>query len=162
MKDYEKQFKNYLQQNSNNEALIFNLGDQYFKDGKYERARDIFASNPNSSRNLFGAGTTSRFIGDYNLAIDYYTSALNLQPLIVECYLGRGLSYRNIGEYNKAIEDLTRYKNMTGNENAYLALGDIYMAMGNYSKAKGILEEGRSKYPNSQEIKDMLVTIFSK
>lgn len=162
VKEYNEEFNDYLNSIANNEELIFNLGDQYFKNNRYEAAKNIFSKNIDSSRNLFGAGTTSRFLGDYNKAIDYYTESLSKEPLIPEAYLGRGLAYRNIGEYKKAIEDFNTYKSYYDNESVYLALGDIYMAMGNYGKARGILEVGRGKFPNSKEIQEMLITIYSK
>lgn len=162
MQRYESSFREYLNNVSGNEELIFMLGDQYFKAGKYERARNIFAKNIDSSRNLFGAATASRFIGEYSKAIDYYTESLERGPVITEAYLGRGIAYRNIGEYNKAINDFEKYKSYKQTEGVYLGLADIYMAMENYGKAKEVLEEGRSNFPNSQKIREMITVVFSK
>ncbi|MBC2855835.1 MAG: tetratricopeptide repeat protein [Cetobacterium sp.] len=159
---YENIFKGYINSISDNEELIFGLGDQYFRAGKYERAKTIFGKNIDSSRNLFGAATAARFIGDYNVAIDYYTESLDKYPVISEAYLGRGIAYRNIGEYKKAVDDLEKYKSYKKTETVYMGLGDIYIVMGNYGKAKEILEEGRREYPNSTKINEMLTTVFSK
>ncbi|MEG0398071.1 MAG: tetratricopeptide repeat protein, partial [Cetobacterium sp.] len=79
-----------------------------------------------------------------------------------EAYLGRGIAYRNIGEYKKAVDDLEKYKSYKKTETVYMGLGDIYIVMGNYGKAKEILEEGRREYPNSTKINEMLTTVFSK
>lgn len=162
MKEYETYFKNYLNSISGSESAIFYLGDQYFKQRKYERAGQIFSKNIDSARNLFGAGTSYRIIGDYEKAIDYYSVAISLDPSMEEAYLGRGLAYRDTGRYNKAIEDIQMYMNYNPKLEGYLALGDIYLAEKNVNMARQTLQEGRKKFPDSKEISSMLALTYSK
>lgn len=162
LKEYEDYFKNYLVSISSNESEIFYLGDQYFKERKYERAGQIFSSNINSARNLFGAGTSYRVIGDYEKAIDFYSVAISLDPTMQEAYFGRGLAYRDIGRYNKAIDDIQVYMNYTPKLEGYLALGDIYLAEKNINMAREILQDGRRKFPQSKEISTMLTSTYAR
>ena len=162
IKEYEKYFKSYLNSMSGNESGIFYLGDQYFRNRKYERAAQIFSSNIDSSRNIFGAATSYRFIGDYNKAVDFYSVAISLEPTMKEAYLGRGLAYRNLGRYNKAIDDIQVYMNYAPSVDGFLALGDIYLAEKKIDMAREILQEGRRLFPQSKEISAMLTSTYSR
>ncbi|MGL4988836.1 MAG: tetratricopeptide repeat protein [Cetobacterium sp.] len=162
IKDYEKIFKDYLVSINSDENRVFYLGDQYFRNNKYERAAQIFSSNIDSSRNLFGAATSYRFIGEYNKAVDFYSVAISIEPSMREAYLGRGLAYRNLGRYNKAIDDFEIYMNYTQSIEGFLALADVYLAEKNTDRAREILQEGRRLYPGSKEISNMLTSTYSK
>lgn len=162
IKEYETYFRNYLKTISNNENQVFYLGDQYFRNRKYERAAQIFSANIDSSRNLFGAATSYRFIGDYNKAIDFYSVAISLEPSMKEAYLGRGLAYRNLGRYNRAVDDIEIYMNYAPTIEGFLALGDVYLAEKKIDKAREVLQEGRKLYPNSKEISNMLTSTYSR
>lgn len=162
IKEYERYFKSYLSSISSNENSIFYLGDQYFRNRKYERAAQIFSSNIDSSRNLFGAATSYRFIGDYNKAVDFYSVAITIEPSMKEAYLGRGLAYRNLGRYNKAVEDIQIYMNYSPNVEGFLALGDIYLAEKKIDRAREILQEGRRIFPQSKDISNMLTSTYSR
>ncbi|MGL5545080.1 MAG: tetratricopeptide repeat protein [Cetobacterium sp.] len=162
IKEYERYFKSYLSSISGNENSIFYLGDQYFRNRKYERAAQIFSSNIDSSRNLFGAATSYRFIGDYNKAIDFYSVAITIEPSMKEAYFGRGLAYRNLGRYNKAVEDIEVYMNYTPTIEGFVALGDIYLAEKKIDRAREILQEGRRLFPQSKDISNMLTSTYSR
>ncbi|MGL5702821.1 MAG: tetratricopeptide repeat protein, partial [Cetobacterium sp.] len=162
IKEYERYFKSYLSSISSNENSIFYLGDQYFRNRKYERAAQIFSSNIDSSRNLFGAATSYRFIGDYNKAVDFYSVAITIEPSMKEAYLGRGLAYRNLGRYNKAVEDIQIYMNYSPSVEGFLALGDIYLAEKKIDRAREILQEGRRIFPQSKDISNMLTSTYSR
>lgn len=162
LKEYEKYFKSYINSISGDENQVFYLGDQYFRNRKYERAAQIFSSNIDSSRNLFGAATSYRFSGDYNKAIDFYSVAISIEPSMKEAYLGRGLAYRNLGRYNKAIDDIQIYMNYAPSVEGFLALGDIYLAEKKIDRAREILQEGRRLYPQSKEISNMLTSTYSR
>lgn len=162
IKEYERYFKSYLSSISSNENSIFYLGDQYFRNRKYERAAQIFSSNIDSSRNLFGAATSYRFIGDYNKAVDFYSVAITIEPSMKEAYLGRGIAYRNLGRYNKAVEDIQIYMNYSPSVEGFLALGDIYLAEKKIDRAREILQEGRRIFPQSKDISNMLTSTYSR
>ena len=63
MRYYENAFKKHLENISGNSEKIYLLGNQYFINKKYERAKDIFSKNIDSEENLFGAALTNRFLG---------------------------------------------------------------------------------------------------
>lgn len=162
IKLYESKFNEHLKSIRGNEEKVFNLGDEYFKQRKYERAAKIFSSNISSARNLFGAGTCYRFIGQYNKAIDFYSEAINKDPSMKEAYLGKGLAYRELGQYNKAIDNINVYMNYGETVEGFLALGDIYLAEKQIYRAREILQKGRKKFPKSKAISEMLISTYSK
>nr|WP_307775223.1 tetratricopeptide repeat protein [uncultured Cetobacterium sp.] len=162
LKEYENYFKNYLNSIRSNEEAVFFLGDQYFRARKYERAAQIFSTNIDSARNLFGAATAYRFIGENEKAIDFYSVAISLDPSITEAYLGRGLAYRDLGRYNKAKDDIQIYMNYNPTVEGYLALADIYLAEKNTDSAREVLEDGRRKFPNSKELRELLTSTYSR
>ncbi|MFR4520028.1 MAG: tetratricopeptide repeat protein, partial [Fusobacterium sp.] len=160
MRYYENAFKKHLENISGNSEKIYLLGNQYFINKKYERAKDIFSKNIDSEENLFGAALTNRFLGYDNTAIDYYSEVIDMNSGIAEAYLGRGICYRNTGRYREALADFLKYKSMRNTEEAYTALGNIYILREEYAKAKQILTEGRVLYPNSELISELLVKAY--
>lgn len=162
MRYYENSFKKHIENISSNPEKIYLLGNQYFINKKYERAKDIFSKNIDTADNLFGAAVTNRFLGYDKTAIDYYSEVIYLEPNLAEPYLGRGICYRNIGRYREALADFLKYKSMKNTEEAYTALGNIYILREEYSQAKQILTEGRMLYPNSKLISELLVKAYAK
>lgn len=159
---YETFFRNYINEISNDPEKIYQLGNQYFMNRKYERARDIFSKNIDTPDNLFGAAVTNRFLGYDSTAIDYYGEVIFMNPNLAEAYLGRGICYRNLGQYKEALADFLKYKSMKNTEEAYTALGNIYILREEYEKAKKILTEGRLIYPDSKLISELLVKAYAK
>ena len=51
---------------------------------------------------------------------------------------------------------------MKNTEEAYTALGNIYILREEYEKAKKILKEGRILYPDSKLISDLMVKAYAK
>ena len=160
MKYYEKLFSRHLDNISDNPEKIYLLGNQYFLNAQYEKAKNIFSKNIDTIDNLFGAATTNRFLGYYNNAIDYYSEIIDRNPNLAEPFLGRGICYRNLGRYDEALSDFIRYKSMKDTEEAYSGLGNVYLLLGNYNDAKRILTDGRMKYPNSDIIKKLLFKAY--
>lgn len=156
LKYYNKFFKEYLESISNDPKKIYLLGNQYFKNKEYEKARMIFSKNTDIVENLFGAAVTNKFLGNYTNAINYYGEIIYREPDLSEPYLGRGICYRNLGQYREALSDFTQYKKRSNSEEAYLALGNIYILRKDFNKANKILNEGRNLYPNSKLMKELL------
>ena len=149
----------YLKQNSEE---LFNVGDYYFKDGRYEKAYEIFSQDSTNLKNIFGAATTARFLNENNTALKLYTQAISMDPNFFESYLGRGIVNRNIGNYSEAIADFKKYMEYKKDEAGYTGLGDVYMKIENYQEAKKILEIGRNRNHNSKVIKDMLIITYAE
>ena len=158
---YTKTFNEYVEAIKNDEGLVFEAGDRFFKKRKYSKSAKIFSLNE-SARNLFGAATSYRFLGNYKTAINFYNKTLAINPDISEAYFGRGISYRNLGNYGKAKADIKRYMSYSPKLEGYLALGDIYLAEKNKEAAKDILQEAIRLYPNSKELERMLKTSYLK
>ncbi|MEH1740066.1 tetratricopeptide repeat protein [Fusobacterium varium] len=159
---FEEELKNYVESVNGNAEIIFQLGNQYFRMNQYERARKIFSMDKTDIRNVFGAATTSRFLGRNEEAISLYNDTLNIGSSFYEAYLGRGIANRNLQNYDSALSDFRQYLNYKQDEYVYAGMGDIYMATENYTEARNILEKGRSLYPNSKIIRELLVKVYAK
>ena len=161
-KEYKEEFDKYLEYVKQNNEELFKVGDYYFKDGRYEKAYEVFSQDNTNLKNVFGAATTARFISEYDKSLKLYTQAINMAPDFYESYLGRGIVNRNIKNYSEAIEDFKKYMEYKKDEAVYTGLGDLYMVTGNYQEAKKVLEVARNRYPNSKVIRDMLIRVYAE
>lgn len=161
-KEYKKEFDIYMDYLQNNSNELFNVGDYYFKNGRYEKAYEVFSRDNTNIKNIFGAATSARFLNDNENALRLYTQSIEMDPNFYEAYLGRGVINRNIGNYSEAINDFNKYMKYRQDEAVYTGLGDVYMITKNYGEAKNILEVGRNRYPNSKVIKDMLIRLYAE
>lgn len=161
-KEYKEEFDKYLEYVKQNSEELFKVGDYYFKDGRYEKAYEVFSQDNTNLKNVFGAATTARFISEYDKSLKLYTQAINMAPDFYESYLGRGIVNRNIKNYSEAIEDFKKYMEYKKDEAVYTGLGDLYMVTGNYQEAKKVLEVARNRYPNSKVIRDMLIRVYAE
>ena len=161
-KKYVEEFNIYLEYIKQDSEELFKVGDYYFKDGRYEKAYEVFSQDNTNLKNVFGAATTARFLSEHDKSLKLYTQAINMAPDFYESYLGRGIVNRNIKNYSEAIEDFKKYMEYKKDEAVYTGLGDLYMVTGNYQEAKKILEVARNRYPNSKVIKDMLIRVYAE
>ncbi|MGY0394130.1 MULTISPECIES: tetratricopeptide repeat protein [unclassified Fusobacterium] len=161
-KEYKKEFDIYMDYLQNNSNELFNVGDYYFKNGRYEKAYEVFSRDNTNIKNVFGAATSARFLNDNENALRLYTQSIEMDPNFYEAYLGRGVINRNIGNYSEAINDFNKYMKYRQDEAVYTGLGDVYMITKNYGEAKNILEVGRNRYPNSKVIRDMLIRLYAE
>lgn len=161
-KKYVEEFNIYLEYIKQDSEELFKVGDYYFKDGRYEKAYEVFSQDNTNLKNIFGAATTARFLSEYDKSLKLYTQAINMAPDFYESYLGRGIVNRNIKNYSEAIEDFKKYMEYKKDEAVYTGLGDLYMVTGNYQEAKKVLEVARNRYPNSKVIKDMLIRVYAE
>lgn len=164
MDEYYEFFEKYLVKTGYTDSdKIFQLGNSYFKDNLYEKARDVFIMDKNlDERNLFGAATSNRLLGNYRKAASFYGKILQLNPEFYQGYLGRGASYQNLGDYNRAIKDFEIYLEYKKDINVYISLGNIYMYTERYNKAKELLESAQKNYPSSKVVRELLVEVYSK
>ena len=150
---YEQELNAYLEMYSYDSDRIFYLANEYMLLNNYSRANKIFLKDNRDLRNVFGAATTYRFMGQHRNAIDKYSQAISMNSGFAESYLGRGLSYRNLNEYDNAVSDLKTYISKTGAHDGYVALADVYFKMGKNKEAYAIASQGIAKYGNSGILK---------
>ena len=143
---YEQELNAYLEMYSYDSDRIFYLANEYMLLNNYHRANKIFLKDNKDIKNVFGAATTYRFMGQNENAIQKYTQAISMNPGFAESYLGRGLAYRNMDRYDEAVRDLERYLSMTGAHDGYVALADVYFKIGKNKEAYNIASKGLSKY----------------
>ncbi len=162
--EYYEMFEIYLAKiNYEDSDKIFQLGDRYFRSGLYEKSRNIFMKEKNKDeRNIFGAATTNRILGNYRKAVSLYGEILQMDPEFYEAYLGRGASYQQMGDYSRAIKDFKIYLEYKKDIDVYVALANIYISTERYSGAKEILEDANKNYKNSKAVRELLVEVYSK
>jgi len=162
--EYYEVYEGYLEMTDySDSSRVFELGNKYFIDDLYEKARNIFLKDRNGDiKNLFGAATTTRFLGEYRKSVGLYTKVLNADPEFYEAYLGRGSAYQLSGDLNRGIKDMEKYLEYKKDVDVYIAIANMYMSLERYSSAKSVLERASSNYPGSQEVRDLLVEVYSK
>ena len=147
---YEQELNAYLEMYSYNSDRIFYLANEYMLLNNYHRANKIFLKDNKDIKNVFGAATTYRFMGQNENAIQKYTQAISMNPGFAESYLGRGLANRNLDNYDSAVNDLQTYISKTGAHDGYVALADVYFKMGKNKEAYNIASQGLAKYRDSR------------
>ncbi len=164
LEEYYEIYEGYLEMTDYSDSnKVFELGNRYFTDDLYEKARNVFLKDRNGDiRNLFGAATTTRFLGEYRKSAGLYTRVLNEDPDFYEAYLGRGSAYQLAGDLEKGIKDMERYLEYKKNVDVYIAIANMYMSLERYSSAKSVLERASGNYPGSQEVRNLLVEVYSK
>ena len=157
---YEQELNAYLEMYSYDSDRIFYLVNEYMLLNNYHRANKIFLKDNKDIKNVFGAATTYRFMGQNENAIQKYTEAISMNPNFAESYLGRGLANRNLDNYDSAVNDLQTYISKTGAHDGYVALADVYFKMGKNKEAYGIASQGLAKYRDSKILRTLANNIY--
>ena len=157
---YEQELNAYLEMYSYDSDRIFYLANEYMLLNNYHRANKIFLKDNKDIKNVFGAATTYRFMGQNENAIQKYTEAISMNPNFAESYLGRGLANRNLDNYDSAVNDLQTYISKTGAHDGYVALADVYFKMGKNKEAYGIASQGLAKYRDSKILRTLANNIY--
>ncbi|MBU0764553.1 MAG: tetratricopeptide repeat protein, partial [Bacteroidetes bacterium] len=93
----------------------------------------LFAQN---AEELFNKAESKARGGNFEEAIDLYTSAINADPEYENAYLRRAFAYINIKDYEKAVADYTAIiKNNPDHTFAYLSRGGAYNKLEKYKEA---------------------------
>lgn len=158
--EYEQALTAYLEANSYDSDRIFFLANEYMLLNNYDRANKIFLKDNKDIKNIFGAATTYRFMGQNANAIEKYNQVLSINSSFAEAYLGRGLAYRNMDNYDDAARDLKNYLSMTSAHEGYVALADVYFKMGKNREAYDIANQGLSRYRDSRILKTLANNIL--
>lgn len=108
--------------------------DLHFTNNIFRRPASASTSDlMRASYNRAISYTTSR---DYQLAIDSFTEAINLEPDLTEAYFGRGYAYDESGKHKQAIEDYTQAIELQSkNVEAYYNRGNSLNKIFEYKKA---------------------------
>jgi tetratricopeptide (TPR) repeat protein len=94
--------------------------------------QEVYAFDGNAME-YFNLGLKSTMA---NEKINYFTTALDLNPRLAPAYEKRGLHYYFQEKYDKVIEDFTDYIRLVPDKaDAYRMLGMAYLKIGTYEKA---------------------------
>ncbi|MBW2572650.1 MAG: tetratricopeptide repeat protein [Deltaproteobacteria bacterium] len=97
-----------------------------------KHTQEVYAFDGNAME-YFNLGLKSTMA---NEKINYFTTALDLNPRLAPAYEKRGLHYYFQEKYDKVIEDFTDYIRLVPDKaDAYRMLGMAYLKIGTYEKA---------------------------
>jgi tetratricopeptide (TPR) repeat protein len=108
----------------------------------------VFGNNIDEANSHISIG-----LENYNLAIENFTKAIELNPNDFYLYSFRGDAYVEIGYYNLAINDYTKSIKLNPNDsNGYNGRGVVYGLQGNYKSA---IKDAKKGWDKNQRIKDV-------
>jgi len=122
-----------------------NLNKDFLNNKKHFKKELSINSNINSknvnqsSEYYVNLGADAYNGGYYDLAINYYTKAIQLDPYNTYAYNGRGMVHKKLGNYNQAIADFTdAIEYRPDFVDAYNNRGETYRLVGKYNQ--GIID----------------------
>jgi tetratricopeptide (TPR) repeat protein len=119
----------------------------HFNVSGQERGDSCLPTNNNEQINLICATNQYAFgfltcgmeydeAGDYEIAVEMYTRAIELDPAYAEAYDKRGISFTKMLMYRKALKDFSKAIELKENyADAYNHRGIIYYCMGEFWKS---------------------------
>ncbi len=113
---------------------VYYLNDD--RDAAYESFKRALVLNPNNTRCIIDMGFYLSFSGLENLAKDYFTKAIEINPLDANLYWRRAIIFRGLGElalslkdYKKALDlDPYHIRALNGITKNYFIAGDFEQA----------------------------------
>lgn len=156
---YSQESKNKLAQESYESAIEILDSDTKKALEKFQFANRLNAENYNYD---WQAGLTQKRLGLNTEAIETFerlSTKITDQPLL---YIHLGEAYEDVGDDGKAIEAYGKATNLPKQfPTAYIRLANLLINQGKHDEAIKILEDGRTKNPESNEISDAL-KVFGK
>ncbi len=121
LKTLEDKFQNYKESNDEKPLSDLLLDD---------------AKKRSEARTWFRKGINAYDIGEYERAVEYYSTVIELDPQDSIAYNNRGSSYYKLGQYKKSIEDCNKIIELDPkNSTAYSNRGLSYYELGQYEKS---------------------------
>jgi tetratricopeptide (TPR) repeat protein len=132
-------FKFALQQDSQHAKSLQGLGLLYFRAGNDDKARELLeraiAGSPDLWRAFNALGVIADRNRNFDLALSYYDTALEIQPLSDSILINRGYSKYLNENYRDAAVDFYEVATRSGNARAWRNLGMVYARQGWYEDA---------------------------
>ena len=90
-----------------------------------------------SASSYYDKGQQYNEDGKYQLAVNAFTTAIQLNPSYIDAYWWRGSAYDDLGQYQRAIQDFDKAIQLDPNDaHAYNNRGDTYYNLSQYQLAK--------------------------
>jgi len=120
-------------------------GQQYFAKNDFKAAAAEYTKatelNPNDNDHFFYLGINLEHMKEYDKAINAYTEASLRNPKDTAAYSCQARIWKTLGNYENAAKNLIAALNIEPNFESLLEeLGNVYMAMKNYSSACKVFE----------------------
>jgi len=128
-----------LQCNPESGKGYLGLGDVYFEQGMYDKARDYYSRAIEKRLPVAYNNRGNAFyeLGEYEAALKDYNHAISLNPKGGGPYLNRGILSLAQKQYESAVEDFTQaLKKFPNQSRPFNARGLAYEKLGNWTKAK--------------------------
>lgn len=155
-RDFELALRLYntlLQKDSENPALLSDIGNLYIKAGDDRKAAAYFSTiielEPENEEALNAMGGICRRLKEYDEAIDYLNRALKICKDRASIEYNLGFTYKSMGKNEEAIECFQSVINENPTDVlAYNHLGAIYAHQKEYEKAVSAYRLGLQVDPN--------------
>lgn len=132
-----KDFKAAINLDENDMSAVFACGKTLFKAGDFGQAKSCFEKmirQTHEAEAQVWRGKCANKLGEYQLAINDYTVALQKEPTGAT-YCLRGEAWGNLKEYRKSIHDYTTSIRLSPSFDAYRERGDMRKKLGEYNLA---------------------------
>lgn len=121
---------------------------------RYELCQSWIEQYPNNPAAHAQMGWACHNRGEYNLAIDHFKRAYDLDPHMDYCLRWLGGCYRDRGNYNKALIYYKQYleKNKT-QASPLIDIAEVYQEIGDYDNARKYYKKAELLEPENMNIK---------
>lgn len=147
------------------EGAIFNQGQAYFHQGKYDLALQqfhlILRHGPENDTALTSSGYVWTKKKEYRKGMQFFRKALKVNPQNADAYTGIGCNYFEQGNINDALDNLLHALKLDpGNKFADYLIGLCYFELKDYSRARDYFNKSLAVYPHKLEVHQMLAQVY--
>lgn len=142
----------------NNEDILYNLGmtyrHYYSLDNSIKRAwhylTKVLEMNPANAKAAFGLADILKYEKrEYELAIQYYDRAIQIDAANAESHLERGECFEFLKQYNSALEDYEKVVSLQpDNWKLYNRRGELYIQLKRWTEARKDYQRYRKYAPD--------------
>jgi len=154
-KNNETLWKHVISLNPKEGMAYNNLAGSYMESGDLEKAQGLLLTGTLYKENYPEYYKIYNNLGSYYFrkgnnikALQYFDTAVSLEPKFSNTKFNRGLTYTNLEKYDEAISDFTSLINSNGNKNP-----DWYYSRGNAYKKMNLIDSAIADYGRAIQLK---------
>lgn len=146
-------YKKALEENPDNEDILFDLAYAYDDLENYEESLKIYIQlidlDPYSPDAWYGLGNCYHYLGKYEEAVDAYDYAILINETFSSAYYNKANSMVKLEKYEEAIPVYKQCLEFESpNSEAYCAIGECYEKLGNLKQAREYYKKSVKIDPN--------------
>jgi tetratricopeptide (TPR) repeat protein len=118
---------------------------------------------PGNARTWQTLGETAMARADYNVALEAYRHALDIEPQNVPLLNELGYAATNTGHFDEGIAALRKYRSLRPNDpNAFDSMGDLYLITNRYREAEDFYRQAHKADPNFNGNSDLFKAAMAR